>query len=246
MRRLPSLSGEEPPSSSTAQRNKGILRMMYRMTETPEDALKPLLPDTTRLLEQLEKAGARQAGSGLAVQDAPRIASYLACPEINVPILRFHIVEANDSLLRFGGLLSPGFEVLHVNRAGFQYHWRSDLVRAFDEGLPIISRFHAISSSHELTMEHVVVPIYIRHRIREIRGWFTSNQDMTEGLNDGEQILMFRRSMRARAIRLPSQLAEREEKRSVIQEAMGTFRARWAEGSRKRALRRAGKARHGS
>jgi hypothetical protein len=213
--------------------------MMHRVAESIDGTLGSLLPETVDLLSRLERAGTNDDISRMAVPPNPRLASYTARPEVNVPFMRFHLAEADGNLLCFAGLPAPGFEVLQVQRAGLQFHWRSDLVRAFDEGRPILGRFHALSPSHEFIVEHLAVPIHTRHRIREVRGWFVFSQDVTSETCDVEQVGMFRRPVRSQVVPLPAQLTEPDRKASGLQGVLGSVRARWSERRRGMSVKRA-------
>jgi hypothetical protein len=211
-------------------RMKGHLsEMVYRMTDlyslsgTNVGDAAPLLPETLRLLRSLEHL-TLDGLDALEAQDTARMVSYRAGAEPNVPFLKFRITEADENLLRFAGRETVDFEVLQVFRAGFQYHWRSDLSRAFEEQVPVLSRMYGLLDIRELVVEHVALPIIRKHRVREIRGWFTFSQelDTCSEWAAHNAISLFRRTEHARPVRLPARLWDPERRRM---HPAGLFRA---------------------
>lgn len=193
---------------------------LYCLTDAEVGDDTPVLPETLRLLKRLETMAAEEL-EHFGSQDPGRTAVYRARPESNLPHLRFHVTDADQNLLAFVGQEVPGFEVLQVFCAGFQFHWRSDLARTFDEQVPLISRSYGLSDTRELVVEHLAVPIIRKHRVREVRGWLTFSQELDScrewaGL---DAMSMFRRTQRSRPLHLPTRLYD-PERRHVVPEAM--------------------------
>ncbi|TNC63120.1 hypothetical protein [Rubellimicrobium roseum] len=197
------------------------------MTYAQADDLGPLLPPSIRLLNALQAVNSIDDLSRLDADEAMYRASYRALPETNAPFPKFHVVEADSNLLRFAGRSEPGFEVLQVYRAGLQFHWRSDLVRALDEQVPVIGRMCALSDTDEVVVEHLVLPIIVRHRVRAVRGWFMFSRELEQGITDWDRISMFRRSTRPQSVRLPARLLRPKDKAPALHDALSTLRSRW-------------------
>lgn len=170
------------------------------------DQVGPILPETRRLLDRLLAAGSLEQVVLPSAEDSARLFRYCARPETNAPHVRFCITEADPVLLRFLGQPEPGFEVLEVKQAGFQFHWRSDLLRAFDEQAAILGAFCAFAPQGELVLEHLAVPVIRKHRVREIQGWIALGREVTEDLCGPDSLSMTRRPLRSRLARLPRAL----------------------------------------
>jgi hypothetical protein len=183
----------------------------------------PLLPETLSLLDYLGGMSWDEL-EFLSGQDSCRIVSYRATPEPNLPIMGFRVAEADQKLLEFTGQELAGFEVLQVLCGGFQYQWRSDLSRAFEDRAPLVSRIYGLSGTRELVVEHLVVPLIRKHCAREIRGWFMFNQDLDAcgGWASPAANPMFRRTEPPRPVRLPAGLWDPD--RNALDPA-GFFRA---------------------
>ncbi|EYD74220.1 hypothetical protein Rumeso_04277 [Rubellimicrobium mesophilum DSM 19309] len=196
---------------------------LYHSTGPQDDAGTPLLPETLRLLERLGGMTSEELAS-LRIEKSRRVASYHARPEPNVPLLKFRIMEADRNLLTFVGQEAAGFEVLQVFCAGFQYHWRSDLSRAFEEQAPLVSRVYGLSDTQELAVDHLVVPVIRKHRVRVVRGWLAFSQDLDTCGEWASQSAgsLFRRTEPARPVRLPARLWDPERRRL---HPAGLFRA---------------------
>jgi hypothetical protein len=69
---------------------------------------------------------------------------------------------------------------------------------------------------------------------------------VTGELCEVEQVEMFRRPVRSQAVHLPPRLLEPDRKGSVIQDVLGSMRARWAERRGPPAFGRDGRASVGS
>jgi len=171
-------------------------------SELPAGAEVPLLPDTARLLTLLQETEAPDRLPTPAEGPASRTASYCARPDESGPFLRFHVEEADESLLRLVRRSAPGFEVLQSHRDMFKYHWRGDLARAFEEEVSILSRYWAFAGERAIAVEHLVAPVIVRHRVRELRGWFTFSEEMTDGAGPIGRIAILRRPLRSRIVRL--------------------------------------------
>lgn len=176
--------------------------MMFDTIDAHQERIVPLLPESARLLSELQDAAIRHPDKDVDV-DALTRSSYLVHPEVSVPFLKFHVVEADEALLRFTSQVEPGFEVLQVHCAGFRYHWRSDLARAFEEQVPIFGRVCVLMGEDEFVVEHLALPILVRHRVRAMRGWFTFSRDVTGDLCDAIDLSIVRRSLRSAGVRLP-------------------------------------------
>jgi hypothetical protein len=196
---------------------------LYFTSDSEGDDTAPLLPETFSLLDYLADLTWTELDF-LNGQDSDRIASYRAIPEPNLPFLKFRVAEADPNLLRFTGQNTAGFEVLQVFCKGFQYHWRSDLSRAFEEQVPLVSRIYGLSGPQELVVEHLVVPLLRKHRVREIRGWFAFNRDLDAcgEWTDQDADTIFRRTEHSSPVRLPTQLWDPERRRIY---PAGLFRA---------------------
>jgi hypothetical protein len=194
----------------------------------------PLLPDTTRLLEGLERLASADGLDGFSNPLPGRIASYCAVPEPNLPNRRFHITEANPKFLNFVGKTAPGFEALEVFRAGFQYHWRRDLVRTFDEQLPLVGRLCWLFDTRELVIEHLSLPVLRKGRVREIRGWLVFGQDLAPGGASMhlEDIGMFRRIERSRVLQSLATLTRPGAENTKVREFWRGVRGRWGAGGK--------------
>jgi hypothetical protein len=92
-----------------------------------------LLPQTDRLLDRILSAATYRDLDDFDSAALEGIASYTARPDANLPFVRFQITEADPALLALTGMATPGFDVLRADCGGFQFHWRNDLARAFDE-----------------------------------------------------------------------------------------------------------------
>lgn len=133
----------------------------------------PLLPETIRLLDRILKASTyRDLGEidGALLDGAM---SYRARPEAGLPLVRFHIADADPALLAFTGQDVLGFDVLQSRRGGFRLAWRNDLARAFEGQMQVVSRFVARLPTQDLVVEHVVLPMLVRHRVLALWGWIT-------------------------------------------------------------------------
>lgn len=182
-------------------------RMMnlYRSTEFRIGETAPFLPETIRILGDLERMEAGDMDRP-EIRESDRVASYRARPEPNLPFPRFHVTDVGRTLLALTGKESPGSGVLQVFRAGLQYHWHSDLTRAFEEQVLLVGRLQEISGSRELVVEHIALPLIRKHRVREIRGWFVFSQELdpaceSSGRNAAN---MFRRTDQSWPIRPPA------------------------------------------
>ncbi len=145
--------------------------MLHRMTGMDIAGRESLLPGTMRLLDRIVGAETYNELKGLDSAILEATASYGAWPEINLPFARFHVLEADPALLALTGQDDPGFEVLQGSCGGFQFHWRNDLTRALETEMPILGRFIARLGSEEVVLEHFVLPMLVRHRVRKLWGW---------------------------------------------------------------------------
>lgn len=196
----------------------------------------PFLPDTIHLLKRLENVSTPGDLERIGAPHLDRVAGYHATPEPNLPHLRFHITQADAGALALAGKNSPGFEVLEVCRAGFQYHWRRDLVRTFEEQRPLIGRLCGLSVSRELVVEHLSIPLIRRGRVREIRGWLVFSQDLASdsAATSLGEITMFRRSERSRPMQMPSVFVSHEAETPEARGMLGRFKRPWAPAKQRR------------
>lgn len=184
-----------------------------------------LLPETVRLLDAL-KSTAPALESELP-EGPSRIASYQACPETGLPFLWFRISEADKNLLALGGRTAPRFEALQMVPNGFQHHWRSDLVRVFDEQVPLVTRLCGGGGAHEFVVEHVALPVITKGLVREIHGWlmFSDDEDscrewMSEnGASDSIEL------ERLWSVPLPSDLLDPSGARQVPLDSLSAIRS---------------------
>ena len=168
------------------------------VADAADGGITPLLPQSVELIEAMRASGEVEETEGVTETG---VAHYVARPEASGPHLRFHVLEADGTLLRLVGRAEAGFEVLDVYRAGLQYHWRSDLARAYDEQAPIFGRMYATSGARELIIEHLAVPMLVRHRVREVRGWFAFEPDLADDLDTTGGLTMVRRPLRSSHVR---------------------------------------------
>ena len=184
--------------------------MMHRMTGMDIAGRETLLPGTIRLLERILGATAYGDLEGLDGTVLDGTASYGAWPEANLPFPRFRIIEADPGLLALAGMEAAGFEVLQGRCRGFQFHWRNDLARAFETEMPVLGRFVARRPSGELVVEHFVLPMLVRHRVRKLWGWIVLG-----GAGGGADMSCLRRALaraeEVRLVRLPD--AEADDRR---------------------------------
>jgi hypothetical protein len=188
----------------------------------------PLLPETLQLLEVMRSTRTAKDLESIAVPNAGRTAFYRACPETSLPFVWFSISHADPNLLAFTGKTAPRFEVLQVRCGGFQYHWRSDLMRAMEEKVPLVSRLTGLSDTRELDVDHLVLPVVTKHGV-EIYGWLTFSQDLRScedraSLNGHST---FRKSERPSPVQLPMTLACPEGGGTLARNVLGVIRARW-------------------
>lgn len=215
-----------PLPDTPSGRHVSIARASGRLRDLRAQAGRPVLPGTARLLARLAAAMAPDA-LVLPTQDAGRLAAYRARPEANLPFLRLHVLDADPALLSFLGRAEAGFEVLEAQRAGFQFHWRNDLVRAYDEEVPILGRLRVLSGGREMMVEHLVVPVRLRRRVRELRGWFVFDRDPPWDASRGEGPTLVRRSEGSRILRLPDPPARPADGGSALRRATAAPLSRW-------------------
>jgi hypothetical protein len=199
------------------------------MTEAEPEGPSRLLAETAGLLERLHTATCAEDLQVIGSPAPSRAAAYCAVPDATGPFLKLRIAVADAALLAFTDKLAPGFDVLEVFRAGFQYHWRRDLVRTCEEERPLIGRLCGQGETRELAMDHVTVPILRRGRVREVWGWFIFSEDLFEQegpvpLND---LTMFRRAERARVQHLSPNVMRPRAEAARFQEMLGRMRTRW-------------------
>lgn len=208
-----------------ARRRQGLAELTRRVADAgPDEPAEPLA--ATRLL--IDRLAASRSLAAVAMPEREtRLFAYRAVPEVTGPLLRLHVVEAEAPLLRFLGRAEAGFEVLQVRRAGLQYHWRSDLMRAFDEQAPILGRLGILAGRCEAVTEHLVVPLVLGHRIRELRGWFVFDGEGPGDPFDRGADPMIRRSARSRTLRLPETLWQPDAPASALRQSFAGLRRRW-------------------
>ena len=231
-----------PPSTSPHGQSTAVAHttrvwvpaLAYWMTGGEAGTPTPLLPETSRLLERLKRLASADGLDGFGNPSPNRITSYCALPKPNLPELRFQISGADPKLLTFVGKAAPGFEVLEVLRAGFQYHWRQDLVRTFDERLPFIGRMCWLSGTGEVVIEHLSLPVLHKGRVREIRGWLVFSQDLADGRLSprAEEIGMFRRLERSRPLQLPPALTRPGAENTGVHRMLRRLTDRWCANSK--------------
>ena len=211
-----------------------MLRRLRDATETrrrlakqgPEE-LGPVLPPMRRLFDRLLAAESLETLAPSPADDMDCLFSYRVRPDDSAPFLQFHVAAAEPGLLCFLGASEPCFEILQARQAGFQFHWRSDLVRAHDEQAAILGAFCAFAPHGELMIEHLAVPVTRRHRVREIRGWIALGRDLSEDLCGPDSLRMTRRPLRSRHVRLPRRLLRRPDERSAFTDAVASVQKRW-------------------
>lgn len=222
----PSTSDPSPATVNMLRRFRNAAETRRRLAQRSPEAVGPILPAMRRLFDRLLAAKSLDTLAPTPADDAACLFAYRARPDANAPFLRFQVTTADSDLLRFLGTPAPGFEILQVQQAGFQFHWRSDLVRAYDEQAAILGGFCAFAARGELTIEHLAVPVIQRHRVREIRGWVGLGRDLLEDLCGPESLSMTRRPLRSRHVRLPRRLLRRPEGGASIAEAIASVRDR--------------------
>jgi hypothetical protein len=165
----------------------------------------------------------------LSVPDPGRTAFYRAYPQRNLPFLWFSIADADSNLLAFAGKTAPGFEVLQVRCGGLQNHWRSDLMRALEEEIPLISRLYGLSDTRELVVDHLAMPVIRGHQVREICGWFTFSQglDSCEEWASLNGLSMFRKPERSSPAELPRALSHPDRSNALAQRLLSGLRTAW-------------------
>ena len=230
-----SLTDRRPAALPSTSRLR-VPGLAYGMTDTEVSEPRPLLPETIQLLKRLENLSSPDDLDRIGAPFPNRAAGYHACPEPNLPNLRFHITQADAGVLAFAGKSSPGFEVLEVFRAGFQYHWRRDLVRTFEEQLPLVGRLYGLSDVQELVVEHLLLPLVRKGRVREVRGWLLFSQDLTPDSAAASlgEITMFRRSERSWPVWLPAVLSSHKSDAAETRGVLDRFRERWGPAKERR------------
>jgi len=174
-----------------------------RTVDLPAQAETSLLPTTARLLTHLRTSDADDLRLKHVEASSEPVARYCARPHNDGPFLRFLVEDASSILLGLAQCGEPGFDVLQIRQGQFKYHWRNDLIRAFEEEVPILGRYWAFSGDRAMAVEHLVVPVIVRHRVRALRGWFTFGQDPTAGLRAGSTLSIVRRPLRSRIVQVP-------------------------------------------
>lgn len=213
MSSLPSRPQASPLATVTLRRLRDAAETKARLSDPSPDVagpilpeMRPVLPEMRRLLDRLLAAESFDHLAAPVGDDAVRLLAYRARPEPTVPGVHFRLAEAEPGLLRFVGRPAPGFEVLEVRQAGFQFHWRSDLLRAFEEQAAILGTFCAFAPHGELVVENLAVPVIRRHRVREVRGWIALGRDPTDDLCGPDRLAMTRRPLPSRLLKLPRRL----------------------------------------
>jgi hypothetical protein len=204
----------------------------HERTDVAAQVEGPLLPATARLLALLRTADAVDGLPVTADEASRRLASYCARPEENGPFLRFHVAEANSTLLGVVQRSTPGFEVLQIHGGTFRYHWRNDLVRAFEEEVPILGRYWAFSGDRVMAVEHLAVPVIVRHRVREMRGWFVFGQDLVDDTGSSLSLSIVRRPLRSSIVKLPDRPLQTTEVSPASRRDSGSVRAQWGRAGR--------------
>jgi hypothetical protein len=202
-----------------------------RMADRESEGPSRRLPETAVLLEQLHAATCAEDLETIGSPAPERAAAYCAVPDTTQPFLKLRIIAADAALLAFADKLAPGFEVLEVFRAGFQYHWRRDLVRTCDEERPQLGQLCGQGQTRELAMDHITVPVLRKGRIREVRGWLVFSEDLfaREGPVPLGDLTMFRRAERARVLHLPPNVMRPRAEAARLQEMLGRLRTGWGD-----------------
>jgi hypothetical protein len=208
----------------------------YCGAETEVGAATAWLPEMRQLLAGVEGVQSIRDLDRIDVSSPERVTSYCAQPDPNLPFLKFRVSRADAKLLAFAGKVAPGFDVLDVFLHGFQYHWRRDLVRSFEQQAAFVSRICGLSDTGELVFEHLSLPIVRKGRVREVRGWLVSDQDLGNPKAiclDG--ISMFRRPERSHRVRLPGSLINDQSAalRDQSRRPQTSFRGPWRFGKGK-------------
>lgn len=187
------------------------------------------LRETSDLLARLNRATCAEDLEAIASHVPARVAAYCAVPDTTLPFLKLRIGSADPALLAFAGKAAPGFEVLEVFRAGFQYHWRRDLVRTCDEQRPQLGRLCGQGARRELAVDHLTVPILRKGRVREVRGWLAFSEDILgpDGPLPLDDLSMFRRTEPSRALHLSPYVLRPQAEAARLQELFGRMKGRW-------------------
>jgi len=223
-------------AASAARHRMWVPDAAYRGAETEVGASTPLLPEMSQLLADIDGVRSTRDLDDLGSRSSNRVASYCAKPEPNLPFLKFSLSCADANLLAFAGKATPGFDVLDVFLHGFQYHWRRDLVRSFEQQAAFVSRICGLSDTEELVIEHLSLPIVRKGRVREVRGWLVFDQDLgnPKAIRPAG-ISMFRRSERSHRVRLPRALINDQSAALMdrSRQPQASFRGPWRFGKGK-------------
>ena len=141
--------------------------------------------------------------------EAIDLVSYRVSVEADKPMLRFRVTRGSENFLSFSGKSEPGFEVLELVCAGFQYHWRSDLAKVAECRLAHLGRMFITGGASDFAVEHLAIPRFSNSRLIEISGWFCF--DKVEKLGMPPRVTwddrtIARRSRRSQPIKLPRRL----------------------------------------
>jgi hypothetical protein len=224
---VPFRSRDRASPASAHRREPHAGEILATLSELGPDPDGPILPETRRLLDRLLAAEDLDQLAAPSATDAERLLAYRVRPETDGPHVRFRFAEAEEGLLRFLGRSEPGFEVLEVRQAGLQFHWRSDLLRAFDEQAAILCAFCAFAPHGELVLEHLAIPVIRRHRVREVRGWIALGRDLAEDLCGPDRLSMTRRPLRPRLVALPRPLLHPQQAAWTMAGTVTQLHARW-------------------
>jgi hypothetical protein len=191
--------------------------------------------DTVALLGRLRQSPTSGSQDALCSFDLQHLSAYTVQPDHEGQIVRFRTADTNQSLHRFLGISTAGVDILRIRKSGFEYHWRSDLIKVLEEKTPYLGRLLVLLNNKEEAVDHLCLPIFSGTEIVEIRGWFICADGLLlqERALDWEKVSMVRRTERAQPISLPRRLLWPAEQNAAFYDLLRILNSDWRSPCRK-------------